>query len=243
MFMFLRFSRQLIALAHRRHAVLPWALAPAMLLSCFGNVAVSADEFEKVAIYLERNIQDEDAEVKFEASAPDVGLTVFRVVAPNGLMVIDFKAPNSKIGIRHFTLERGEPKNDGKLQADFPTGKYKFTGMTTGGATLNGEAVLRHEFPAAASVANPLPDAKNVPSVGLRVTWTGVNDVEAITVEIEQEETGQEVHARLPGLATTFAVPDEFLRPAKTYKIGIGTIARGGNKTVTESGFTTAAKK
>lgn len=219
------------------------AVVTAMLLTCSGNVALGADKFEKIAVYLEQNIQDADAEVKFEVIGPSMGLAVLRVAAPDGRIVVDFKAPDSKMGIRHLTLETPEPRNDGRLQADFPEGTYKFTGTTTGGATLHGEARLTHGLPKAASVVRPRPDEKNIPVGGLRITWKAVNDVEAIAVVIEQGDTGQEVRAVLPGKATAFAVPNGFLAGATTYKLAIGTVAKGGNKTVTETSFTTAAKK
>lgn len=243
MLAFFKSVRQRATLASRHQGVLPWTLASMMLMSSFANVAVSAGTFKQTAISLEQNIQDEDAEVKFVATAPDVGFAVFRVVAPNGLTVIDFKAPSSKTGIRHFKLESAEPKNDGRLLADFPEGTYKFSGTTPGGVEVNGEAMLTHSFPPAASVTSPLPDANNVGASGLRVTWAAVNDIEAITVSIEDEETGQEIQAKLAGSATAFAVPEGFLGLATTYKIAIGTIARNGNKTVTEASFITAKDK
>jgi hypothetical protein len=222
-----------------------WVMAGLTLASLGipAGTAQGADKFEKVAVYLEQNIQDKDAEVKFDAIGPAAGLTALRVTAPDGRIVVDFKAPASKLGMRHVTLESPEPINDGKLQADFPQGTYKFTAETVSGVTLNGEAALTHAFPKPASVIRPRPDEENVSAIGLRVTWGEVKDIQAMTILIEQEETDQTISATLPANATGFAVPNGFLAAATTYKLAIGTIAKGGNKTVSETSFTTAGKK
>jgi len=43
------------------------------------------ERFEKVAVYLEQNIQDRDLEVKLEAVGSFVGLKTLKIVAPDGL--------------------------------------------------------------------------------------------------------------------------------------------------------------
>jgi hypothetical protein len=207
-----------------------------------GN-ALGADKFEKVAISLEQNIQDKDVEVKFDVIGSGKGLASLQVTAPDGRIVVDFKTPASKLGINRVTLESPEPPNDGKLQADFPEGRYKFAGLTPGGVTLNGEAVLSHALPEPASVIRPRPDENDVPVATLRVTWGEIKNLEAITIVIEQEETEQTLSATLPASASNFAVPDGFLMAATTYKLGIGTVAKDGNKTVTETNFKTAARQ
>ena len=219
------------------------AILTAMSAGIPMDTAHGADKFEKVAVYLEQNIQDKDAEVKFDAIGPGTGLATLQVTAPDGRVVVDFKAPASKLGIRHVTLESPEPANDGKLQADFPQGIYKFTAVTVAGVTLNGEAPLSHAFPKAATVIRPRPDEENVSATGLRVTWSEVKDIQAATVLIEQEETGQTMSVTLPANATGFAVPNGFLAAATNYKLAIGTIAKSGNRTVSETSFTTAGKK
>lgn len=212
-----------------------------MILAAGG--AVGEEKFEKTAVYLEQNIQDKDAEVKFEVIGPNAGLAALQVVAPDGRVVVDFKAPGSKLGIRRLTLESPEPKNDGRLQSDFPAGMYKFTGVTTSGSTLRGEAGLTHLFPKPISIARPRADEVNVPIAGLRIGWSAAKEIEAIAVTIEHEASGREIRVTLSGAATAFAVPDGFLTTGTTYKLAIGAIASGGNRTVTETSFTTAVKK
>jgi hypothetical protein len=218
------------------------AIAAALLLATAGGAA-AASKFKRTAIYMEQNIQDEDAEVKFDVVAGAAGLSALRVVAPDGRTVLDFKTPESKLGMRHYSLESPEPRNDGKLQADFPEGTYKFTGTAPNGDTLTGEAVLSHKFPDAASLVRPRRDEKNVPPNGLQIRWNPVKDVASLIVSVEHEETGHEIIAKLPGSATSFTVPAGFLSANTSYKLAIGTVSKVGNSTFIESGFTTAARK
>src|SRR3954452_23935729 len=108
------------------------------VLSVFYGSARGGEKFENVAVYLEQTAEDEDCEIAFEAVSASGGLAALKVVSPDGRIVIDFRAPDSKLGMQHVILESPQPKSDGTLQADFPTGVYKFTGTSVAGATLGG---------------------------------------------------------------------------------------------------------
>jgi len=218
-------------------------LSAVALLAIWQGPTWAAGGFESVSVYLEQTIEDEDSELTFEAITGTAGLATLKVVAPDGRTVVDYKAADSKLGIRHLTLESPEPKNDGSLKADFPTGVYKFTGSATTGAALQGEATLSHRFPDTAHLVRPRPEEKNVPITGMQVRWNTVKDAAAIILVIEHEKTGREVKANLPGSATSFTVSDGFLAPGVEYKLAIGAVAKDGNRTFTESAFTTAGKK
>lgn len=218
-------------------------LSAVALLAIWHGPTWAAGGFESVSVYLEQTIEDEDSELTFEAITGTAGLATLKVVAPDGRTVVDYKAADSKLGIRHLTLESPEPKNDGSLKADFPTGVYKFTGTATTGAALQGEATLSHKFPDAAHLVRPRPEEKNVPITGMQVKWNAVKDATAIILVIEHEKTGREVKANLPGSATSFTVSDGFLSPGLEYKLAIGTVAKDGNRSFTEMAFTTAARK
>ncbi len=204
-----------------------------------------ADEkFEHIAVRLEQNATDEDVEVVFEATSGDIGLTTLRVAAPDGRTVIDFKAPDSKLGIRRLVLESPEPTNDGRLQKDFPAGAYTFTGSTVKGEKLSGKATLTHQLPGPASIVRPRPKEKNVPVKGLQLQWTAPKNLASCLVVIEDEETGVKLlQATLSGTTTTLAVPDGLLASGREYKVEIGTVTREGNRSIVESNFTTAGKK
>jgi hypothetical protein len=217
----------------------PARSSAALLLLLFPAAVLAEEKFERAAVYLARNTTDEDAEIKFEVTGADDGLAILRVTAPDGRTVLDFRAPDSRLGMRHFTLESPEPKNDGRLQADFPAGPYRFVGTTTGGTELRGSATLSHAFPPTTSFVNPRTGQRDVPTVGMQIRWSPIADLTAYIVVIEQEETGREIRASLPGAATTFTVPDGFLAPGTEYKLAIGTVSREGNRSFIETSFET----
>jgi hypothetical protein len=217
-------------------------MAAVLLAACSG--AARADEKLEVAtVSLEQTMQDADIEMKFDAIAGEGGLATLKVVAPDGRTVIDLTAPDSKLGMRHLTFESPEPKKaDGKLQADFPEGTYKFTANTVDGKKLQGDAALSHKFPEATSLVRPRPDEENVPVTGLQIRWKPIKDVSGLVFVLEQEATGREIHAELPAAVTSFTVPDGFMTPGTEYKVSIGTVSKLGNKSVFETSFTTAGK-
>ncbi len=218
-------------------------VASTVLLLTVHDAARADGRFEKVGVYLEQTVEDEDFEVRFEAIAGDEGLAALKVVAPDGRTVIDFTAPDSKLGMRQVTLETPEPKNNGTLQADFPAGSYRFTGRTVAGVTLQGEAKLSHRLPEASSFVHPRPDEKNVPVTGLQLRWSPVKNLAVWLLVIEHEASGSEFKVNLPATTTAFAVPDGFLAAATKYKLAIGAVAKDGNTTFIETAFTTAPHK
>ena len=218
-----------------------------IMLSTFifllASVAQAGEKFDQASIRLEQNITDKDAEIVFEVTGNDAGLAALKVTAPDGRIVADFKAADSKMGFRHVNLESPEPKNDGRVQADFPAGEYTFTGSTVTGAKLSGKAKLSHKFPSAASIVQPRADEKGVPVNGLRIKWNPIKNLSACLVSIEQEKTDIKLNAKLSGSATTFAVPDGFLTPNTEYKLAISTVSIDGNVTSVETNFETASGK
>ena len=146
----------------------PRFIIAALVFGVLPVAALAGDlGFDRLRVFLERNVTDRDAEVKFEATAGELGLASLQVMAPDGRVVVDFKAPASKIGIRHLALESPEPEDDGRVQADFPAGTYTFTGRTTAGESLVGKSDLSHVFPEVATLIGPRPDAEGVPTNGL----------------------------------------------------------------------------
>jgi hypothetical protein len=219
-------------------------IAPAALLLFVADASAQvAEKFERVAVYLEQNLKDKDAEVKFEAIAGNTGLATLEVTAPDGRTVIDFKTSGSKLGIRHFTLESPEPKNLAAVQADFPEGTYRFTGLTGSGSRLEGEATLSHNLPEPTSFVYPRPDQKYVAVTPLNIRWRPVKNSAASIVILEHGHTGREIRTNLSGAATGFLVPSGFLQPGTEYTLAIGTVSKEGNKSFTEITFATKEKK
>lgn len=217
----------------------PWILA-AVTFFFVSHCALQADEFEGVSVRFEQNATDEDMEVVIEATGGDEGLAMIQIVAPDGRTIVNFKAPNSKLGLRHFSFESPEPRNDGSVQADFPEGEYVFVGMTVGGAKLRDTATLSHKLPDTVTFVRPSLDAEDVPTKGLQIVWGLVKEVESYVVTVEQEDTGFEFSVILPGDVTELSVPDGLLLPATEYKLAIGTVSEDGNSSYVETEFTTA---
>jgi hypothetical protein len=204
-----------------------------------GSAAGEA-RFEKLSVYLERNVQDKDAEIRFEATGDEDGLATLKVSAPGERTVIDLKTPNSKLGIRTLMFESPEPGDDAIVRADFPAGVYRFEGKTTKGAILRGEARLSHAFPKPATFEYPKPDQKDVPAAALTVRWSVPDGIESCALVIEQTDAPYEIRARLPGSAKAFTVPEGFLQAGQAYKFAIGTVTKDGNRSFIEANFTTA---
>ena len=229
----------------RRHD--SWILAAAALLSAFAYPVTGAGaedgRFQKLSVYLERNIQDHDAEIRFEATGAEDGLAALKVLAPGERTVIDLRSPDSKLGVRSLTLESPEPDDDKIVRADFPAGAYRFEGTTTKGEHLRGEAQLSHVFPQPAAFEYPRPDQKDVPATALTLRWSVPKGIEACAIVIEQTGSTFEIRALLPGSAKSFTVPKGFLRAGQAYTLAIGTVAKDGNRSFIETSFTTARER
>ena len=95
---------------HRRNI---WVAAAGFLSAVAYPLAGAAAEngrFEKLSIYLERNVQDHDAEIRFDVTGATDGLAALKVMAPGERTVIDLRTPDSKLGIRSLTVESPEPR-------------------------------------------------------------------------------------------------------------------------------------
>jgi hypothetical protein len=211
-----------------------------------GQDSAASEPFEVASVHLEQNATDGDLEVVFEVKGNDDGLAKLAVVSPDGRTVIDFTAADdSALGIRQFRLETPEPTDVKRLKSAYPEGVYSFTGATTGGVKLHGESTLSHRLPATVSFLRPQADEagdRDVSVKNLVIAWTSVENLAAHIIEIEQDELGVKLTARLPGSAAKFAVPDGFLLPGTEYQLGIGTVTDDGNTSFVETSFTTAGE-
>ena len=159
-----------------------WLVAAAALSTIAFPMVTSAAEngqFELLSVYLERNVQDHDAEIKFEVTGAREGLTALTVSAPGERTVVDVKTPDSKLGIRKLTIESPEPADDRIVKADFPAGAYRFEGKTSNGTRLRGEAKLSHVFPEPAAFEYPRSSQKDVPATELTLRWSMPQGIES----------------------------------------------------------------
>lgn len=213
----------------------------AMLFMC--GSAVAESKFEKALIYLERNVADDDIEVRFAVTANEKGLAALRVIAPDGRIIVDFKAPQSKMGIRSLDLESPEPVlNDGRLQADFPPGVYRFEGTLVDGETLRAEATLSHTLPEAPKITSPEPNRVDVPTQGGRVRWEPVKEAVSYVFVLDDEDGERALKVTLPSSITSFSIPTGFLASAVKYKLAVGAVLKDGNRSFQEFEFTASKR-
>jgi hypothetical protein len=212
--------------------------AMAGILLLLAGAAAAEGQFERASIYLERNVSDDDIEVRIVATADDEGLAALRVIAPDGRTVIDFKAPGSKLGVRQFDLESPELRDKARVQADFPEGTYRFEGTLVDGATLRAEATLRHAFPDAPTLSSPKAGQTELPVKGAKVRWEPVANAASWEVVLKERGGSREMRATLPASSTVFAIPDGFLVPGTKYEVAVGAIHEGGNRSYQEIEFT-----
>jgi hypothetical protein len=214
------------------------ALVVAMALVAAAGAAAAQPQFKRALIYLEHNATDDDIEVRFVATSGRTGFAALRVIGPGERTVIDFKSPDSKLGISHLDLESPEPRNDGRVQTDFPEGKYRFEGTLVDGVTLRAEVTLSHVLPEAPMLLSPRPGQTDVPVRGAKLRWGAVADAVFCEVVLKEKNGGRVMRVMLPGGSTAFAVPDGFLVSAMDYELSVGAILQGGNRSYQEIEFT-----
>ena len=207
------------------------------------GLAIADAKLEHVAARLEHNKTDGDFEIVFEVTSGDAGLTALKVAAPNGRVVLEFTAKNTKLGIRTFRLETPEPKSMELLGGEYPAGVYTFTANTTSGTTLTSTTKFSHVLPPAAVITRPTVGESDVPVKGLQIKWSVSKPVSAYLLTIENDQTGvKEVQVSLAANVTSFAVPDGILASGTNYKVSIGTQQADKNATFVESSFRTVKK-
>ena len=217
-----------------------WLGAGCLLLAALPSW-VSADErFSALAMRIERNVTDQDHEVVIEVKSGDIGLSALKLVAPDGRTLLDLKSGDSRLGLRTLVFESPEPKQLAELLADYPAGRYIFTGTTVAGLALSGAVMLDHRMPEPARWRFPAADASGVGWRGLVLRWDTGKGASRQTLSIEDDKSGQKVvQTVLPASARQWSVPLGALRPGTAYKLSLGSIASAGNASYVERSFTT----
>jgi hypothetical protein len=200
----------------------------------------------------EFNSTDEDIGVQFFLDV-DTWKTV-RILNPRGQQIFEASAKANLLrqgGATELFVESDEPTLDElsleEFFALFPEGTYKFTGRTPDGKPLVGESAFTHDIPAGPQIIMPQAGAdeecaEDVP-IPVVIAWNDVTtSIEGKPLEIAEYEVivGEDVFdVRLEGTMVT--VPSELLKPGTEYEFEILAIAKGGNQTITETCFVTAA--
>ena len=219
-----------------------WRSPAAALLA--GGILVPlchAESFAALSMRIERNLSDKDHEVVIEITGGEIGLVTLKIVTPDGRTLLDMKAPDSKLGLRHLVIESPEPKNLALLQQDYPEGTYQFSATTRNGTQLSGSATLDHRMPEPVRWQWPSGDNAVAAPSGVTLKWAPVQGARWLALAIEDEKTGVKVlQTQLPGGAVRYSPPTESLRPGTPYKVSVGAIGAGGNASYVEATFTTA---
>lgn len=214
-------------------------VVPSLFFVC--GTAAAESKLEKAAIYLERNQTDDDIEVRVIATGNEKGLASLRVTAPGGRSVIEFTSPSSKSGIRTIDLETPEPPlNDGRIQADFPEGVYRFEARESDGEVLRAEATLSHKLPEAPAISQP-SEGQEVPILGGEVRWQAVKDATYIVI-VQEKGKGRDLRLTLPEGTTSLSIPAGFLVAGGKFKVEVGAVWKNGNRTFVEREFAVAAQ-
>ena len=201
----------------------------------------AAAPFAALSIRVERNVSDQDHEVVIEITSGSVGLATLKIVTPDGRTLLDLKAPDSKLGLRHLVIESPEPKSLAALHQEYPAGSYSFSGTTSAGVALTGTVMLEHQLPGPVRWLSPSTDNSTVAARGLSLQWVAAQGARSLALAIEDEKSGVKVlQVMLPASTLRFSPPDGSLKPGTVYKASIGAIGANGNASYVETTFTTA---
>jgi hypothetical protein len=216
-------------------------------------------------LFIEHNATDEDTGVHGLIGSDGVTSVCLRKPDGTEMLLIDTVAEFGDLGIGDFFFESREPPADeysiADLEADFPEGEYRISGVTPEGDPRVGTADFTHDIPAAPVIIGPELAAEEnagdvvLPTTGLTVRWEPVTETldggpltvtayEVIVTQVEHEDPhGQsrpiyDVH--VPADRTQLPVVDGFLRPGTVYELEVLALEESGNQTISLGFFTTA---
>jgi hypothetical protein len=192
-------------------------------------------EFEEVDIYLEQNYSDGDTEVILLAKTEEFGLKKLWIFSPRGELVYKFKSPNngSNLGGREILVESPEPDDLELVLEAYPQGDYIFIGRDFADQWTFGVATLVHDIPPPATINFP-PNGGAVSQYQFDVVWESVIPAEKFLIELENQETGEELYVQVPADCNSFRAPEEWLVPGSEYQVSVSVINVYGNMTVIE---------
>jgi hypothetical protein len=204
------------------------------------RTAAECQEFEELAMTLERNATDGDTEVVLFAKTETDGLRRLAIVGPDGRRVGGFDGDKRGIGIREYVLESAEPPELELVLGSFPEGTYAFLGRTVGGECVVGESDLSHTLAPATTLLTPASE-EVVELADLLLSWTEVPGAERYVVELNNEDTGSEFTFEVFPPTTSLSIPAALLVADSEYQFGVGAKMPDGNITFVELAFLTGA--
>ena len=184
-----------------------------------------------------------------------------KIESRHGRTILDITASKSlkKQGLTELFFESSEPSLDevplAKFLGRFPEGKYEFKGKTIEGQKIEGQATFTHVIPAGpvivspdsspgeGSIVNPNNLVIQWEPVTKKIAGSGELVIVAYQVVVEGGNPSRTFDVTLAAKPTTMSVtvPPEFLEPGTEYTFEVLAIEAGGNQTITEGFFVTAA--
>ena len=217
-------------------------------------------------LFIEHNATDDDTGVHGSVGSDGVQGVCIRTPDGTEMLVLDTVEQFRDLGVGDFFFESREPPADeypiADLEADFPEGEYRISGIGFDGTPRVGTALFTHDIPAAPVISSPeLAEEENatdvvLPTSGVVVGWEpvtttldgaplAVTGYEVIVTQVEHEDpNGQsrpvyDVH--LPADRTELAVVDGFLLPDTVYELEVLVLEESGTQTISLGFFTTAS--
>jgi hypothetical protein len=203
---------------------------------------VSAAPFKEARIYIEYNQIPND--LGFHVSLDAEDWTSLKIFNPSGIMIFEVSGHGGyqDLGMTELFFEGAEPMLDDfpldDLLALFPEGKYKFSGVTTGGGKLTSTATLSHAVPNGPLVSAIVgDDTVTIQWVPVPGPPSGFPD-RAINIVGYQVIVGS-FQVTLPGSSTEVTLPEAFVEslPRGTQDFEVLAIDATGNQTITEGTF------
>jgi hypothetical protein len=192
-------------------------------------------EFDEVDIYLEQNFTDGDTEVVLVAKTEEFGLKKLWVFSPLGELIYNFKSPDngSNLGGREVLVESPEPDDLDLVLKAYPQGDYTFIGRDFADQWTYGVATLVHDIPPPATITFP-PDSGAVSRFEFDITWESAVPAGEFLIELENQDTDEELNVQVPADRNSFRAPEEWLVPDTEYQVSVSVINEHGNLTVVE---------
>ncbi|MGH7429867.1 MAG: Ig-like domain-containing protein [Candidatus Methylomirabilaceae bacterium] len=144
-----------------------------------------------------------------------------QIVGPGGTVRLKAKfRDGDRLGQADVHFDTPEPSLEDLMQA-YPEGKYRFGGRTAAGKRLAGVAELSYDLLPAPTILFPPAGATDVRTKDLEVRWSVPVAPERILLQVEDEKEKVSLSIDLPGDATRFTLPNDWLQPGVLYTLDI----------------------
>ena len=238
--------------------ILPFFMAPALAITAGVAVGHCDDDDElqldEAEVFIEFNSTDEDFGIQFFWDGEP--WKKMKVEGPDGRTVLKVRASRNlaQHGLTEGFFESAEPSADDLSMEEFferfPEGEYEFEGRTLDHEEIEGETDFTHVLPAPPENLSPADDDMVDSTMPLIVSFDAVTqdldgnplDPELYEVILETENDILRVFSMIldgdvPNPSVT--IPPEFMDPGTEYKFEVIVQEESGNRTISETEFTT----